>query len=317
MGDSRDDKGRHRMLPLSPRAHMLPGREIPDLILPYMVHPYIQGRECCSDYMVSVHYVDEGMIAAVCGKMIFFRLLSSLITLPKFQQAKPFTLHCALLLVVLIYSFIAGMIFRWLESEHLENKREMEWQKKLLCVHQVFDNATALTYRNYKPINSTLEEIIHCFDAKMDAKSTWSPLTAAFYGFGIATTLGYNYLHPETIAGRMFCIVYGICSIPVTMIIVANVGQYLHQFAGSMKKNIEVRNKRRRASKAHLTEDDIPDASVTVASLGLLLFFLLYVSLGALFLPLLNGEMDFWNGLYVNFICLTAIDGFGHLVPKK
>lgn len=123
-----------------------------------------------------------------------------------FQQAKPFTLHCALLFVVLIYSFIAGMIFRWLESEHLENKHQMEWQKKLVCVHQVilleinpyitinffqvFDNATALSYRNYKPINSTLEEIIHCFVAKMDAKSTWGPLTAAFYGFGIATTLG-------------------------------------------------------------------------------------------------------------------------------
>lgn len=58
---------------------------------------------------------------------------------------------------------------------------------------------------------------------------------------------------------------------------------------------IEVYNKRRRPSKAHFTEDDIPDASVTVASLGLLLFFLLYVSLGALFLPLLNGEVRFVN----------------------
>ena len=43
---------------------------------------------------------------------------------------------------------------------------------------------------------------------------------------------------PVTIAGRMFVIVYGIISIPITMIIVANVGQYLHQFAGSMKKNV-------------------------------------------------------------------------------
>ncbi|KAE9554121.1 hypothetical protein FO519_002658 [Halicephalobus sp. NKZ332] len=249
--------------------------------------------------------------------MLFFRLLNTLIFLPKFKNAKPFTLHCGLLFVVLIYSFAAGMIFRWLESDSLETRREQEWRTKITCVHQVFDNATFLTYHNYKPDNMTLEKIINCFPSKADAKSTWSPLTAAFYGFGIATTLGYNYLAPVTISGRMFVIVYGIISIPVTMIIVANVGQYLHQFAGSMKKNIEVYNKRRRPSKAHFTEDDIPDASVTVASLGLLLFFLLYVSLGALFLPLLNGEMDFWNGLYVNFICLTAIDGFGHLVPKN
>lgn len=54
-----------------------------------------------------------------------------------FQNAKPFTLHCGLLFVVLIYSFAAGMIFRWLESESLEKRREQEWEAKITCVHQV------------------------------------------------------------------------------------------------------------------------------------------------------------------------------------
>ena len=51
-----------------------------------------------------------------------------------FQNAKPFTLHCGLLLVVLIYSFAAGMIFRWLESESLEKRREQEWERKITCI---------------------------------------------------------------------------------------------------------------------------------------------------------------------------------------
>lgn len=54
-----------------------------------------------------------------------------------FQNAKPLTLHCGLLFVVLIYSFAAGMIFRWLESDSLEERREQEWRTKILCVHQV------------------------------------------------------------------------------------------------------------------------------------------------------------------------------------
>ncbi|KAK6033237.1 hypothetical protein OSTOST_00565 [Ostertagia ostertagi] len=38
--------------------------------------------------------------------------------------------------------------------------------------------------------------------------------------------------------------------------------------------------------------------------------------MGALLLPALNGQIDFFNGLYFNFLCLTAID-FGQLVPTR
>lgn len=38
--------------------------------------------------------------------------------------------------------------------------------------------------------------------------------------------------------------------------------------------------------------------------------------LGALFIPLLHGQLDFFNGIYFAFICLTAIE-YGDLVPDK
>lgn len=51
-------------------------------------------------------------------------------------------------------------------------------------------------------------------------------------------------------------------------------------------------------------------------ALALLIAFLIYMCIGAVILPILNGDFDFLNGLYYNFLCLTAID-FGQLVPIK
>lgn len=100
----------------------------------------------------------------------------------------------------------------------------------------------------------------------------------------------------------------------MAMIILANVGQYLNQFACNSRKRFEQYTERRRRSKGTIDDDD--DNNVELTSLMVLVVFLLYVAFGAVLLPLLNGQFDFLNGLYFNFLCLTAID-FGALVPKR
>ncbi|TKR58436.1 hypothetical protein L596_029880 [Steinernema carpocapsae] len=165
--------------------------------------------------------------------------------------------------------------------------------------------------------NVTAENIANCWHVERDERSEWGYVTATLYGFGIVTTLGYNRIAPITTEGRLFCICYGIIGIPITMIIIANVGQYLNQFASLVRKKIELyRDRKRHTKNLEDDEDDIDDASIEYVSLALLIVFLLYVALGAWLLPLLNGKNDFVNGLYYNFLCLTAID-FGQLVPEK
>lgn len=94
---------------------------------------------------------------------------------------------------------------------------------------------------------------MNCFHEEPDERDEWSFATATLYGFGVMTTLvtlfrlidlkyscvlGYNRIAPATIEGRMFCILYGLCGIPVTMIIIANIGHYLHTFAGLARKKV-------------------------------------------------------------------------------
>ncbi|KHN76508.1 Glycoprotein-N-acetylgalactosamine 3-beta-galactosyltransferase 1 [Toxocara canis] len=61
-GDSRDSQGRHRMLPFSPLSHLSFNHSMPKWFYSYMYYSYKQGAECCSDYMISFHYVTTAMM---------------------------------------------------------------------------------------------------------------------------------------------------------------------------------------------------------------------------------------------------------------
>uniref|UniRef100_A0A914VYA4 Potassium channel domain-containing protein n=1 Tax=Plectus sambesii TaxID=2011161 RepID=A0A914VYA4_9BILA len=228
------------------------------------------------------------------------------------QRAKPITFHFTLVICVLLYAFLGGIIFHALESEAYLKQEQADESSKQECVLLVLLN-TSTAALQWSP-NRTSFRILECWHEEDDMRTEWSYVTATLYGFGIVTTLGYNRINPITIAGRMFCIVYGLCGIPMAMIILANVGQYLNQFACNSRKRFEQYSDRRRRSKALIGDE--ADNSVQLTSLMVLVVFLLYVALGAVLLPLLNGKMDFLNGLYYNFLCLTAID-FGALVPKR
>ncbi|KAK5979199.1 Ion channel [Trichostrongylus colubriformis] len=233
----------------------------------------------------------------------------------RFEKAKPFTLHCSLLLLVLVYAFAGGAIFNRLEAEAYRRHQEDNRNEKIRCVLKLFEELSPVSLES-RWRNVTANRIANCYEPERDERSEWSFVTATLYGFGIVTTLGYNRIAPITYAGRLFCIVYGICGIPITMIIIANVGQYLNNFAGDSRRKLEAYRTQRRMSRASLSGKEYKESSIQVTSLALLIAFLIYVAMGALLLPALNGQIDFFNGLYFNFLCLTAID-FGQLVPTR
>ncbi|KAF7637527.1 hypothetical protein Mgra_00003043 [Meloidogyne graminicola] len=242
---------------------------------------------------------------------LLYRILSSA---KRMQKVKPYTLHCSLLLLVFIYAFVGGLIFNKLEAQATQEQNKKDWEEKMECVQKVLTHPPLNLLNEKTELN--IDNIMHCFKSEPDHRSQWSWITGTLYGFGIITTLGYNRISPITLSGRLFCVFYGICGIPLTMIIIANIGQYLNQFASATRR--EKRRRKRASSFGNSlgSEEEIEDSSVEFMSLGLLIAFLLYVCMGAFLLPLLNGEFDFLNGIYFNFLCLTAID-FGQLVPSR
>uniref|UniRef100_A0A0M3HUZ1 Ion_trans_2 domain-containing protein n=1 Tax=Ascaris lumbricoides TaxID=6252 RepID=A0A0M3HUZ1_ASCLU len=103
-------------------------------------------------------------------------------TTRSFQKARPFTLHCSLLLLVLLYAFLGGLIFNKLEAEALVRQQNDEYDKRRNCVLEILLNW------NDEP-NETATTIMECWKKEADERTEWSYVTSTLYGFGIVTTL--------------------------------------------------------------------------------------------------------------------------------
>uniref|UniRef100_A0A183ED55 Ion_trans_2 domain-containing protein n=1 Tax=Gongylonema pulchrum TaxID=637853 RepID=A0A183ED55_9BILA len=134
-----------------------------------------------------------------------------------------------------------------------------------------------------------------CIVEKREPREEWTFVNSALYTFGIVTTLAN---------GRTFAVIYGLFGVPITMIIFSNFGKFIEYFAIFIYYKYFKRNAEQ--AKYHNT---LP-ASILIA------IILVYLIIGALFMPLLNGQFDFFNGIYWSFLCFTAIE-YGELIPIK
>ncbi|TKR71937.1 hypothetical protein L596_019465 [Steinernema carpocapsae] len=227
------------------------------------------------------------------------------------NKTRQFLIQLSLLLLVFVYAFLGGIAFHNLEAEAFEETRRTNAINKQSCVYQILQKQA-----QHHSVNETANFILNCWETKKDVRSEWGVMTATLYGFGIITTLGYNRVAPITTRGRIFCMLYGIFGIPFTMIIIANMGQYLRKFAYGCRKRFDFcRQRRRRKSGYYQPAAEMEDPSIRYVTIALFLTFCTYIALGAWLFPFLNGQMDFINGLYYNFLCLTAMD-YGNLAPE-
>uniref|UniRef100_A0AC34RKR2 N-acetylgalactosaminide beta-1,3-galactosyltransferase n=1 Tax=Panagrolaimus sp. JU765 TaxID=591449 RepID=A0AC34RKR2_9BILA len=78
-GDSRDSDGRHRMLPFSPMIYHEPLKNRADTkwFFGYTSYPFQEGKDCCSDYMVTFHYVTPETMYAIENFLYHIRPIGS------------------------------------------------------------------------------------------------------------------------------------------------------------------------------------------------------------------------------------------------
>ncbi|MCP9263049.1 Protein CBR-TWK-16 [Dirofilaria immitis] len=125
-------------------------------------------------------------------------------------------------------------------------------------------------------------------------------------------TLGYNRIAPITTAGRMFSIIYGIFGIPITMIALSVTGRKLNAFVIKWKQKLmtcQIQNRKREGSLDSIENQKEPKEVEEISS-GFATFIILTTFWLMWYL------IDFINGFYYNFLCLTAID-FGQLIPQR
>ncbi|CAB3408427.1 unnamed protein product [Caenorhabditis bovis] len=219
------------------------------------------------------------------------------------RNKKAIAVNGFIIMFLIVYTTIGGFVFLHFEYNYQQFMKYNETLEKRACIEHILNRDNRLRNTRASDIAAVIAK--RCLAEKVnDNRLQWSFKSAALYSLGILTTLGYGKIEPQTINGRIFTVIYGFVGIPLTVILLTNFGRYLEAMATKLKRWLTCRKRRK--------EDD----DDSVAGSTLVFIVVLYLVVGAFMIPLLNGQLDFFNGIYYAFICLTAIE-YGDIIPQN
>ncbi|XP_007559544.1 potassium channel subfamily K member 5-like [Poecilia formosa] len=131
-------------------------------------------------------------------------------------------------------------------------------------------------------------------------RNSWDWGNSVIFAATIVTTIGYGNVAPKTNAGRVFCILYGLCGIPLCLVWISTLGS----FFGDRAKRLS----------GILIEKGVSVKKVQLTCTALFLLWGLLVHL--VIPPLVFMSVEGWSyleGIYFSFITLTTV-GFGDYV---
>ncbi|CAG0891117.1 unnamed protein product, partial [Cyprideis torosa] len=132
-----------------------------------------------------------------------------------------------------------------------------------------------------------------------------------FY-FLLSSFLGYGHIAPVTTPGRVFCIIFALIGVPITLTAITDLGKLLASFISwvyqKLKKRCKVLSKLKESTLA-------ASKNTSAVVLGALTFLTAYISIGG-FLFMMWEDWSFFEAFYFCFITMTTI-GLGDFVPKQ
>ena len=229
----------------------------------------------------------------------------------------------ALLSFYLLYLLVGGYIFHTLETPN-DCKNIQEKYKKSQKVNQMVQWIQNGNLTDFQKTNFTvlLNEInkqfrsdsfgIHISDlgsipqncTHVDLK--WNFASSLLFAFTAITTIGYGNLSPDTVLGKLICLVYCLLGIPINAFFIASIGNYFQ------RKQKKFMSHWSRGSETKVFAMKIIFQVLIYLILGPLLFILV----PALVLIHIEVKWSYLDAIYFSFITLSTI-GFGDLVPGK
>ncbi|XP_030015102.1 potassium channel subfamily K member 5b [Sphaeramia orbicularis] len=205
----------------------------------------------------------------------------------------PFLTSC-----IIFYLSIGAAIFQILEEPNWKSAKD----KYLLQKRIILDKYSCLTKEG-------LDEILEIVsDAAGQGvtitgdkhRNTWDWGNSVIFAASIVTTIGYGNVAPKTEGGRVFCILYGLCGIPLCLVWISELGSF---FGDRAKRLSQV-----------LIHKGVSVKKVQFTCTALFLLWGLIVHL--VIPPFVFMSLEGWTyleGIYFSFITLTTV-GFGDYV---
>lgn len=138
-------------------------------------------------------------------------------------------------------------------------------------------------------------------------ESNWEFWSSFLFSTTIATTIGYGHITPNTNAGKLICIVFGLISIPMTITLMSAV------VVAVLRKLMFALEKRLMAIASRIYSPSLLQIRILQFVITTLLILIVFFIFPAILLNY-NQNWNFLDAIYYCFISLTAV-GLGDFVP--
>ncbi|XP_034030938.1 potassium channel subfamily K member 5-like [Thalassophryne amazonica] len=205
----------------------------------------------------------------------------------------PFLTSC-----IIFYLSIGAAIFQILEEPNWKSAKAKYLQDK----QNILKKYTCLTQEDLDGILQVVSEAAGQGVTITGDKyrNTWDWLNSMVFAATIVTTIGYGNVAPKTVGGRVFCILYGLCGIPLCLVWISDLGSFFGDRAKRLSQ-IMIRK----------------GVSVKKVQFTCTVLFLLWgLFMHLVIPPFVFMSVERWSyleGLYFSFITLTTV-GFGDYV---
>ncbi|XP_072941938.1 TWiK family of potassium channels protein 7 [Epargyreus clarus] len=238
--------------------------------------------------------------------------------------------HVGLFVALMLYTAGGGLVFRALEYPAEITKQEYHRDRLLterwnlirivsdynvngtedFSIEKLLSDQLAVYERVLEEASSNglALEIENNFPP---SEEKWSTLQAVFFASTVLTTIGYGNIVPETFWGRLFCMIYALVGIPLTLTVIADLGRVFATVVSVIAKQLPTMPK----CCSRIYEAN-PAGQRSLYALWAVGFLFVYLSAGAGLFKMWEDDWSFYDGFYFCFITMTTI-GFGDLVPKR
>ncbi|XP_024124148.1 potassium channel subfamily K member 5 [Oryzias melastigma] len=199
---------------------------------------------------------------------------------------------------IIFYLSIGAAVFQILEEPNWMSVRDRYIQQK----ENILKNYQCLTLEDLDEILEVASEAAGQGVAITgdNHRNTWDWVNSVIFAATIVTTIGYGNVAPKTKGGRVFCILYGLCGIPLCLVWLSELGS----FFGDRAKRLSQVMIRKGIS--------VKKVQFTCTALFLLWGLLVHLVIP----PFVFMSVEGWTyleGIYFSFITLTTV-GFGDYV---
>lgn len=219
-----------------------------------------------------------------------------------------FRLFC-LCIFYTLYLFIGAAIFSSIEYanekeiiDNLKSKRQDFLQKHSPCLND--SDLEQFIWKIIEANNRGISAI-----ENLTVEPNWSFGQAVFFSGTVLTTIGYGHVSPLSPGGKVFCIIYAIIGIPLTLVMISACVERLLLVTNKIYDSMKNSSLFVRSNVVNMQL--LTYSHLIVIALFVLVFFFL---IPAAIFSSIEKEWNYLDALYYCFISLSTI-GLGDYIP--